>query len=170
MIYVAGGTVHTLGPGSIIVETQQQSDTTYRLYDYGRSRELHLKEGLAAVKENVTSGKVIRPAPTSVNGTNNRRSPLVAAPFFVVEMFELKEPQDFKTWEGTDKNSVQILVAVEGCGMVEARGTEPVTLAKGDVVVVPASIGEFHVRPQWTLELLKAAFPGKAVPEPATRI
>ena len=40
MIYVAGGTVHTLGPGSVIVETQQQSDTTYRLYDYGRPREL----------------------------------------------------------------------------------------------------------------------------------
>ena len=50
MIYVAGGTVHTLGPGSVIVETQQQSDTTYRLYDYGRPRELHLKDGLAAVK------------------------------------------------------------------------------------------------------------------------
>ena len=30
MIYVAGGTVHTLGPGSVVVETQQQSDTTYR--------------------------------------------------------------------------------------------------------------------------------------------
>ena len=42
MIYVAGGTVHTLGPGSILVETQQQSDCTYRLYDYGRPRELHL--------------------------------------------------------------------------------------------------------------------------------
>ena len=50
MIYVAGGTVHTLGPGAIVVETQQQSDTTYRLYDYGRPRELHLKEGLAAIK------------------------------------------------------------------------------------------------------------------------
>jgi len=170
MIYVAGGTVHTLGPGSIIVETQQQSDTTYRLYDYGRPRELHLKEGLAAVKEKVTSGKVIRPAPTTVNGTKNRRSPLVAAPFFVVEMFELKEPQDFKTRDGADKSSVQILVAVDGCGMVEARGTEPVTLAKGDAVVVPASIGDFRVRPQWTLELLKAALPGRAVPEPATRV
>jgi mannose-6-phosphate isomerase len=56
MIYVSGGTVHTLGPGSVIVETQQQSDTTYRLYDYGRPRELHLKEGLAAVKLNVASG------------------------------------------------------------------------------------------------------------------
>jgi len=85
-------------------------------------------------------------------------------------MFELKEPQDFKTRDGADKSSVQILVAVDGCGKVEARGTEPVTLAKGDAVVVPASIGDFRVRPQWTLELLKAALPGRAVPEPATRI
>src|SRR5438067_453055 len=68
MIYVAGGTVHTLGPGSILVETQQQSDTTYRLYDYGRPRELHLKEGMAAVKERVASGKVVLPAPTMLNG------------------------------------------------------------------------------------------------------
>jgi len=174
MIYVAGGTVHTLGPGSIIVETQQQSDTTYRLYDYGRPRELHLKEGLAAVKEWVPSGKVIRPAPTIVDGTKNRRSPLVASPFFVVELYELKEPQDFRTRDSsrdeTNKSSLQILVAVEGCAVIEARGAEPVTLAKGDAVVVPASIGDFHVRPQWAVELLKAALPGKAVPEPAIRI
>jgi mannose-6-phosphate isomerase len=170
MIYVVGGTVHTLGPGSVIVETQQQSDTTYRLYDYGRPRELHLKAGLAAVKERVASGKVIRPAPTMVDGTKNRRSPLVASPFFVVEMFELKEPQDFRTREDAGKSSVQILVAVEGCAVIEARGAEPVTLAKGDAVVVPASIADFHVRPQWTVEFLKAALPGIALPEPATRI
>jgi len=48
-------------PGSILLETQQQSDTTYRLYDYGRPRELHLERGLAAVKEKVASGKVIKP-------------------------------------------------------------------------------------------------------------
>jgi mannose-6-phosphate isomerase len=170
MIYVAGGTVHTLGPGSIIVETQQQSDTTYRLYDYGRPRELHLKEGLAAVKEIVSSGKVIRPAPTTINGTKNRRSPLVAAPFFVVEMFELKEPQEFTTTDGAEKSSVQILVAVDGCAVIEAQGIEPVTLAKGDAVVVPASISAFRVRPQWTGEFLRAALPGRLVPEPATRI
>jgi mannose-6-phosphate isomerase len=170
MIYVAGGTVHTLGPGSIIVETQQQSDTTYRLYDYGRPRELHLKEGLAVVKEKVASGKVIRPAPANVNGTKNRRSPLVASPFFVVDMFELKEPQDFRTREDGDKSSVQILVAVEGCAVIELPGAEPVTLAKGDAVVVPASAGDFHVCPQWAVEFLKAALPGRALPEPATRI
>jgi mannose-6-phosphate isomerase len=170
MIYVAGGTVHTLGPGSIIVETQQQSDTTYRLYDYGRPRELHLKQGLAAVKEKVSSGKVIRPAPTAINGTRNRRSPLVASSFFVVELFELKDPLDFETRDHAGKSSVQILVAVEGCAVIEAPGTEPVSLAKGDAVVVPASIGDFHVRPQWTVELLKAAVPGVPLPEPATRI
>jgi len=169
MIYVAGGTVHTLGPGSIIVETQQQSDTTYRLYDYGRPRELHLKEGLAAVKERVSSGKVIRPAPTAINGTKNRRSPLVASSFFVVELFELKEPHDFETRSEAGKSSVQILVAVEGCAVIEARGAEPVTLAKGDAVVVPASINDFRVRPQWTIEFLKAALPGVPLPEPATR-
>src|ERR1700736_4467014 len=166
MIYVCGGTVHTLGPGSVIVETQQQSDTTYRLFDYGRPRELHLKEGLAAVKEEVASGKVIRPAPRILDGTKNRRSPLVASPFFVVDMFELKEAQDFRTTED-GKSSVQILVAIEGCAVVEAGGAEPVTLAKGDAVVVPASIGDFHVRPQWTVEFLKAALPGSAMPEPA---
>jgi mannose-6-phosphate isomerase len=170
MIYVAGGTVHTLGPGSIIVETQQQSDTTYRLYDYGRPRELHLKEGLAALKEIVASGKVIRPAPTTVNGTKNRQSPLVSSPYFVVEMFELKDPQDFWTKDEAGKSSVQILIAVEGCGMVEARGAEPVTFAKGDAIVIPAALGEYHVRPQWTVEFLKAALPGTAVPEPSTRL
>src|SRR5437667_2635281 len=85
MIYVTGGTVHTLGPGSVIVETQQQSDTTYRLYDYARPRELHLKEGLAAVKEKVSSGKVIRPAPHELNGNYHER--LISAPYFVVEKF-----------------------------------------------------------------------------------
>jgi mannose-6-phosphate isomerase len=170
MIYVAGGTVHTLGPGSVIVETQQQSDTTYRLYDYGRPRELHLKEGLAAVKLNVASGKVVRLAPAQIPGSNNRQASLVAAPYFVVDMFEMKDAQELSARDESGKSSAQILVAVEGCGIVEAAGTEPVTLAKGDAVVVPASAGEFIVRPQWTLEFLRARVPGVAQPEPETRM
>ncbi|MGA9308543.1 MAG: type I phosphomannose isomerase catalytic subunit [Candidatus Sulfotelmatobacter sp.] len=170
MIYVAGGTVHTLGPGSVIVETQQQSDTTYRLYDYGRPRELHLKAGLAAVKLKVASGKVVRPAPTQVPGSGNRQALLVAAPYFVVDMFELKDAHELSTRDETGISSVQILVAVEGCGVVEAAATEPVTLAKGDAVVVPASAGKFTVRPQWTLEFLRARVPGKSLPEPETRM
>jgi len=170
MIYVAGGTVHTLGPGSVIVETQQQSDTTYRLYDYGRPRELHLKQGLAAIKEQVRSGKVIRPAPSQLDGSANRRAPMISSPYFVVDMFELKERHKFETKDEVGKRSVQILVAVEGCGIIEAPGTNPVTLAKGDAVVVPAAVGDFQVRPQWSVELIKAMVPGKALPEPETRM
>jgi mannose-6-phosphate isomerase len=170
MIYVAGGTVHTLGPGSVIVETQQQSDTTYRLYDYGRPRPLHLERGLASVKEKVASGKVIRPAPVNIDGGKDRQSALIAAPYFSVDLFELKEPHDFSTRDASGKNSVQILVAVEGCGIVEAPGRAPVTLAKGDAVVIPANLLGFTVRPQWAIEFLKAYVPGGDVPEPRTRL
>ena len=61
-----------------------------------------------------------------------------------------------KTQDESGKRSVQILVAVEGCGIVEAPGANPVTLARGDAVVVPAAVGEFQVRPQWSVEFLKA--------------
>jgi mannose-6-phosphate isomerase len=170
MIYVAGGTVHTLGPGSVIVEIQQQSDTTYRLYDYGRGRELHLKEGMAAVKERTASGKVVRPAPAEIHGSNNRHELLVAAPYFVVDRFEAKETFELSTRDNAEKSSVQILVATEGCGVIETPGVEPVTLAKGDAVVIPASLEQFSVRPQWTLEFLRAYVPGKMLPEPETRV
>jgi len=168
MIYVAGGTVHTLGPGSVIVETQQQSDTTYRLYDYGRPRELHLKDGIAAVKEKVKSGKVLRPAPAQVG--KNRRASLITAPYFVVDMYEAKDPLQLATRDDSGKSSAQILVAVDGCGVIEAPGMEPVTMAKGDAVVIPARVGDFGVRPQWTLEFLRAYVPGKILPEPETRL
>jgi len=170
MIYVAGGTVHTLGPGSVVVETQQQSDTTYRLYDYGRPRPLHLEQGLAAVKERAASGKVVRPAPVNMHGGKSRQSPMIAAPYFAVNLFELKEPQEFTTTDDSGKTSVQILVAVEGCGIVEAQSHSPVTLAKGDAVVIPANLRNFTVRPQWAVEFLRACVPGTAVPEPATRL
>lgn len=170
MIYVAGGTVHTLGPGSVIVETQQQSDTTYRLYDYGRPRELHLKHGMAAVKEKVKSGKVVRPAPTEMRGSENRHAPLIAAPYFVVDMFEAKSLLKIATRDDSGKSSVQILVAVEGCAVIEAPGADPVTLAKGDAVVIPACVGEVGVRPQWTIEFLRTYVPGKKLPEPETRM
>lgn len=169
MIYVAGGTVHTLGPGSVIVETQQQSDTTYRLYDYGRPRELHLKDGLAAIRERVPSGRVVSRAPVEMNGSG-RRTSLIAAPYFAVDRLEMKQPQTFPTSDGSGKNSAQILVCVEGCASVEAGSASPVTLTKGDAVVIAASLGKFAVRPQWQVDFLKAYVPGAKLPEPATRL
>lgn len=166
MIYVAGGTVHTLGPNAIIVETQQQSDITYRLYDYGRPRELHLKDGLAAVKEKASAGKVMQLAAVDLNGSGNRHSALIAAPYFAVDRFEMNAPHEFSVRDDSGKSSVQILVAIDGTAVVEADGTSPVTLAKGDSVVVPASSEKFLVKPQGSVEFLKSSVPGATLPEP----
>jgi mannose-6-phosphate isomerase class I len=99
---------------------------------------------------------------------------MIAAPYFSVDLFELKEPHVFSTTvtgkRGSGKTSVQILVAVEGCGVVEAQGRDPVTLVKGDAVVVPSAVESFTVRPQWAVEFLKASVPDGVVSEPATRM
>lgn len=50
LFYLPAGTVHAIGPGLSLVEVQQNSDTTFRLYDYGRPRELHLDRGLAVAQ------------------------------------------------------------------------------------------------------------------------
>jgi hypothetical protein len=61
-------------------------------------------------------------------------------------------------------------VATEGCGMVEVDGKDPVMLAKGDAVVVPAILSKFRVCPQWDIKFLKSSVPGIRLPEPETRM
>jgi len=165
MIYVAGGTVHTLGPGSIIVETQQQSDTTFRLYDYGRPRELHLQEGLRVIKERVASGRVKPRAFAGFDRNGNHPHPLVASTYFVVQRFDLKKA-DVAEFSARDHNSVQIVVAIDGTGVLEAPDCDPVPFGKGDAVVVPAAVPQFRIQPQSPMHFLKSFVPGVPVPEP----
>jgi len=158
MIYVAAGTVHTIGGGMVLVETQQTSDITYRLYDYGRPRELHVEDGLAATKLRTRAGKVVRAADDSSNV-------LVRSPFFQVEKMPLRESLK----AATTPDSPHILVAVSGAGVVESRSMEPVGFATGEAIVVPASVGEYTVRPQWELEMMRMSLPIGAVTEPETK-
>lgn len=78
-IYSASGTIHAIGAGITVIEIQQNSDTTYRLYDYGRPRELHLDDGIA-VADAVPF--VAPPAPGKVA---DDRTILVEGPKFVLE-------------------------------------------------------------------------------------
>src|SRR5580704_2104996 len=121
MLYVAAGTVHTIGGGMILVETQQTSDITYRLYDYGRPRELHVEAGLAATKLQTNAGKVVRDAGGDPNV-------LVRSPFFQVEKMRLREALE----SHLTPESPHVLVAVEGSGMLESRGMERISFATGD--------------------------------------
>ncbi len=172
MIYVDAGTVHTIGPGVILLETQQNSDTTYRLYDYGRPRELHVKEGLAALKETPRAGKVEPEGDADF-------AVLVNSPSFMVEKHRLKSDKSGKRCEsmtgsnngGFSWRSVEILVGLNGCGVVEAQGCQPVTLGRGDAVVVPAAIERYSVGPQWELECLTITLPPPVtVEEPNTKL
>jgi mannose-6-phosphate isomerase len=169
LIYVAGGTVHTLGPGAIIVETQQQSDTTFRLYDYGRPRELHLESGLRVIKDRVASGKV-RPRAFSKFGMNgNGVLPLVESPYFSVERLELHGEHEFD-FSREDRSSAQILVAITGSATLAAAGCDAVKFGKGDAIVVPASISQFKVQPEGKVQFLRSYVPGKMMPPPETYI
>lgn len=159
MLYVAAGTVHTIGGGMVLVETQQTSDITYRLYDYGRPRELHITDGLAAIKLHSRAGKVVHQAGEDPNT-------LVRSPFFQVEKRKLTVPLD----ASVAPDSPQIIVAIDGGGIVEAAGMEPVSFAKGEAVVIPACVPRYSVRPQWEVEIMRMSLPNGHVAEPLTTL
>jgi mannose-6-phosphate isomerase len=85
-LYSASGTIHAIGPGLTLIEVQQNSETTYRLYDYGRPRELHLDDGVAVAE---TGPYVPLPMPGRVA---DDRIILVEGPKFVLERW----PAGFK--------------------------------------------------------------------------
>ncbi|HEY0624807.1 class I mannose-6-phosphate isomerase [Sphingomonas sp.] len=79
--YVPSGTVHALGAGLTLIEVQQNSETTYRLYDYGRPRELHLDDGIA-----VADTRPYEPQPPP-GRVDDGSVVLVDGPKFVLERF-----------------------------------------------------------------------------------
>ena len=85
-VYNRAGTIHAIGPGLTVVEVQQNVDCTYRLFDYGRPRELHLDEGLKVSNP----GPVHDPRDTLVNPQANRM--LVSGPYF--HLAQLASPID----------------------------------------------------------------------------
>ena len=74
--YIPANTVHAIGAGVSLIEVQQNSDITYRLYDYGRPRELHLDEGMAIAKGEPYPEACKRKA------LQDRSASLVAGPLF----------------------------------------------------------------------------------------
>ena len=83
LFYLPAGTVHAIGPGLALVEVQQASDTTFRLYDYGRPRELHLDRALAVASGTpyaVAHRRSIADGPVLVDGPHFRLDRVEGAP------------------------------------------------------------------------------------------
>jgi mannose-6-phosphate isomerase len=133
MIYVAAGTIHAILPGVVILEIQQNSDTTYRLYDYGRPRPLHLELGMDVLKLTTDAG--LFPAKEIAGGTQ-----LISVPHFTVERYELSaEPNTFTNAGG------EYLVTLKGEGKLVSEAGE-VELVAGELVVVPASVESYSLQ------------------------
>lgn len=140
MVYVEAGTIHAIGPGLVVLETQQYSDTTYRLYDYGRPRPLHLEEGLAVTKAHTSAGLV---APVPHDGFVR----LIRSPYFVVDRFELASGDSRPLGL---QGRMQILIALkDGARLQLATNKEgmrrSVSLPAGHAVVLAARSDAAHV-------------------------
>ena len=140
MIFVDAGTVHAIGPGVVLLETQQTSDLTYRLYDYGRPRALHVERGLAATRLHTAAGKV---APQQ----QGSRTRLIEQEYFTVDRIPVAAGDAYTSASdpGAYRGVPHTLVALEGAATVEAEGCEPVELLRGRPVVVPASVPGYRI-------------------------
>ncbi|MGA2538770.1 MAG: type I phosphomannose isomerase catalytic subunit [Terracidiphilus sp.] len=152
MIYVDAGTVHAIWPGSILLETQQNCDITYRMYDYGRPRELHIDKSLEAIRLVTRAGKV----PPTVLGD---RTLLIDVEYFRVERLPVEGGRASETLppEGESAPGLAYLFAAKGRGRLAGSGFEPVDLPARGIVAVPASSPGFQVEDLGGLDLIRIA-------------
>jgi mannose-6-phosphate isomerase len=139
-IFTPAGTVHAIGADLALCEIQQLSDVTYRLYDYGRPRELHLDKSLDVADLGPHPG-IAAPQPLSPG-----RTLLASCPYFAVELLEA--PFELVP------DCTSILIAIEGRGSL---GNCPVKA--GEAWLVPASAGPLTSKPDGSLRLLRSYVP-----------
>jgi mannose-6-phosphate isomerase class I len=120
---------------------------------------LHVREGLEVMRETTGAGKV---APELIDGHDL----LVSSPCFIVERFKADAPLTMTSEPG--KSSAQVLVAVEGCGVVECENSQPISFNRGEAIIIPAAQRQVTLRPQWNIEFLRMRLPGDEVKAPST--
>jgi mannose-6-phosphate isomerase len=150
MVFVDAGTVHAIWPGSILLETQQNCDLTYRLYDYGRPRELHVEKSLEAMRLTSRAGKI--PARALKD-----RSILLDVEYFRVERLLPADSWTGASLRGTDEpaQGLAYLFAAAGAGRLTGEGFEPVELPERGIVAIPAAAPEFTVENRGGLDLFR---------------
>ena len=148
--FIPAGVLHAIGGGNLLLEIQQNSDTTYRLSDWGRvdsegrSRELHLEKGLAAVDFfNRNSPRI--PGVTGRAGFNRRFLLVGNSQYFRVAELRLVEPLREDTFQDS---SFHIITAINGRIAIEGEESELRCEAGGGrSVLVPAGFGPYRIVP-----------------------
>jgi mannose-6-phosphate isomerase len=159
MIFVDAGTVHAIWPGSVLLETQQNSDLTYRMYDYGRGRELHIAKSLEAARLVTQAGKV---APISASD----RTILLEAEYFCIERIPVDVSRSSASLQSPDEPQAGLayLFAAAGSGRLASPSFGPVDLPARGIVAVPATSPAFAIQDLGGLDLIRITprWPGKS--------
>ena len=149
-VHVPPGRVHAIGPDVVAFEVQQNSDLTYRLYDWGRPREVHLQRALAVARldEAVANPRADVPSVPLPDGGQQ----IVATQHFRVRRYDVQQRLSLAT--GGRFVAVTV-VAGRGTLGWSASGTEaPLPLVPGDTVLVPAVVSDFFLSPSSRLDVL----------------
>jgi mannose-6-phosphate isomerase len=129
-IFVPAGTIHAIGAGLVIAEIQQRSDATFRLFDHGRQRELHIENAISVANAGPAEFRVI---PTRLTDT---RTLLISNTHFTFERIDLPPNSD---WCLEAEHETWLLVINGG-----AR-TESFNVVKGDAVFAQSDRVDMHI-------------------------
>jgi mannose-6-phosphate isomerase len=151
-IFVDAGTVHAVWPGSVLLETQQNCDLTYRMYDYGRPRELHIERSLEATRLLTRAGKI---APRE----QADRTVLIDVDYFRMEHIHIAGNRTSASLLASDigkrETGLAYLFAASGAGRLSGPGFDPVDLPPMEMVAVPAAAPEFMLENRGSLDLIR---------------
>ena len=124
IIFVPAGTIHAIGAGIVLAEIQQHSDATFRLFDYGRQRELHEEKAVA----------VSCPGPAQIQPGSRRlttaRTELIASPHFVIERIDLQANSNW-TLTADQENWLLVIDGRAQIGSISASVGDAI-FAEGD--------------------------------------
>ena len=122
--FIPAGAIHAIGAGIAICEIQQNSDITYRLFDYGRARELHLDRGIEAA--NLEAWR--HPGPSVAEDLVGGWKRLAACPYFATDSREVTGAFSYSP----DPARFELLICIEGTGQLNGQ-----KFAAGDVWLLP---------------------------------
>ena len=158
VIYVPAGTPHTIGPGVVFCEIQQNSDLTYRVFDYhrtdrsGKPRELHIEKALDVIRFGEQAGGKIEPVRIPRGAV--AETYLLACRYFAVERWEFRE----RIAAVTRPEFFELLIFLLGGGQIEAGGATA-DYAPAQVWMLPAALGAYQLAPASPTALLRASVP-----------
>ncbi|MGN1412319.1 MAG: type I phosphomannose isomerase catalytic subunit [Oscillospiraceae bacterium] len=137
VFFIEAGTVHAIGKNILIAEIQQNSNTTYRLYDFGRGREVHIEKSLDVIDTNL--GKATpQHLPVTYDGYSIRK--LIECDYFKTYLYNV----DTQVSQSTDGTTFHSLTFLDGNGSIQ-YGDNNISVRKGDSIFIPANFGKYTV-------------------------